>query len=133
MTALHWAVRGQRPADGAAADSRGRQRQGRQPLRDDAAVARRAERRSGARRLLLKAGADANGATPEGETVLMTAARTGNAEVDQLARQARRQGQHRRAVAGADAADVRRVAEQRGGREGTDRARRQQGRDNRSC
>src|SRR5262249_41231915 len=31
--------------------------------------------------LLLKAGADANGATAEGETVLMTAARTGNADV----------------------------------------------------
>ena len=36
MTALHWAVRANDAADGAAADPRGRQRQRRQPLRHDA-------------------------------------------------------------------------------------------------
>ena len=62
----------------------GRQRQGRQPLRHHAADARRAERQSGDhRRCSSRPAPMPNGATPEGETVLMTAARTGNADVDQ--------------------------------------------------
>ena len=56
--------------------------------------------------LLLKAGADANTALPEGETALMTAARTGKVDAMQGAAGARRQRQRQGALEAADGADV---------------------------
>ena len=79
-TALHWAVR---QDDREMADrlikSR-RERESRESLWRHAAVSGLRERKRAHDRKLLKAGADANAATTEGETALMTVARTGNVE-----------------------------------------------------
>ena len=55
---------------------------------------------------LLEAGADPNTQTPAGEPVLMTAARTGNADAVQAARRPRRRRQRARAVVRRDRAHV---------------------------
>ena len=70
-----------RSRDGAAAAQGGRQRAGGQSLRHDAAAGRGGQRQLRARSpICSKAGADPNAVLPEGETVLMTAARTGRVE-----------------------------------------------------
>ena len=55
---------------------------------------------------LLKAGADPNTAMPEGDTALMTAARTGNVAAVTRAADARRRRQRAEKLEGADGADV---------------------------
>ena len=61
-----------------------RKREGRQPLRRDAALLAATNRNAAMAEALLKAGADANAKVPGGDTILMTAARTGNPEIVRL-------------------------------------------------
>ena len=127
-TALHWAVRADdaeagRPCCCAPAPSvKAANRYGVQPLtlaatNGDAGIIER----------LLKAGADPNTATAEGETVLMTAARTGKRRGGEGADCPRRRRQRARALVRRDGADVggRRKPRRRGPRAGRGGRRRQ--------
>ena len=71
---------------------------------------------------LLKAGADAKERGPNGETMVMFAARNGNPAGDQGARRRRRRREREREHASDDGADVGRHAAASGGRQGAARA-----------
>ncbi len=79
MTALHWAARNNDLASARLLLARRRQREGDDAVRRHAARARRAKRQRADAGPAAQGGADANAALPEGETALMTAARTGSA------------------------------------------------------
>ena len=82
-TALHWAAQRDDRRRSSAAPGRRRRRGRRQSLRRHAACAGRTNGNAAIVERLLVAGADANTALPGGETVLMTAARTGSTEAVQ--------------------------------------------------
>ena len=106
MTALHWAVRADDAGHGAAAARGGRQRQGGEPLRRDAAALAATNGNAAVIELLLKAGADPNSAMAEGETVLMTAARTGKPDAVKALLVHGADVNARESFAGRDGADV---------------------------
>ena len=115
-TALHWAVRVDDLETVRAAAAR-RRRTRRPPIATASTPLALAATNGNAPIIeaLLKAGADANAALPEGETVLMTAARTGNPDGGDAARRARRRRQRPGELARRDRADVGGGAEPRGG------------------
>ena len=80
-TALHWAVRADDLDTRGQVDRGRRQRQSGEPLRRNAALSGLLSTAAPPMiEKLLKAGADANAVSTEGETALMTAARTGNVD-----------------------------------------------------
>ena len=106
-TALHCAVQADDARAGDDARARRRQRQGRQPLRHPADHAGGDQRqRQGARARCSRPAPIRTRGAPTGEPVLMTAARTGNAEAVQAARRPRRRRERARAVVRRDRADV---------------------------
>ena len=98
-TALHWAAYRDDLASGRSADPRRRARQRRQRSRRDAALGGGLNGNAAIVRRLLQAGANPNAALMLGETPVMTAARTGTADVVEqlLANGADRQRARRRA------------------------------------
>ena len=106
-TALHWAARGGDPAMVELARSRGRQRERRQSLRREAAVAGVRSRQCGGRRAAARCRRRSEyAAAPKAKRALMTAARAGSVEAVEAADRARRRGQREGNLARADRADV---------------------------